>query len=280
MAINYVVRYSSNPVDAKSYDTERLRKEFLVQELMKKDEINLVYSMIDRYVVGGAVPVDKALKLEPIDPLKADFFLQRREMGVINVGGKGKVTVDGEEYVLENTNALYIGRGSKEITFSSEDKSNPAHFYMNSALAHKDYPSKKVTLEMADANAIGGQENASKRVLNKMIATGIVDTCQLQMGITVVEEGNVWNTMPVHLHERRMEAYFYFDVPEKQAVCHFMGQPEETRHIWVHNEQAVISPEWSMHAAAGTANYKFIWGMAGENMEFTDMDGYGPTDLK
>ncbi len=280
MALNYFVRYSSNPVDAKSYDTERLRKEFLVPELMKKDEINLVYTMIDRYIVGGAVPAEKTLKLEPIGPLKADFFLQRREMGVINVGGKGKVTVDGEEHVLKNTDALYIGRGTKEVSFSSEDKSNPAHFYMNSALAHKDYPSKKVTLDMADANAIGGQENASKRVLNKMIAAGIVDTCQLQMGITVVEEGSVWNTMPVHLHERRMEAYFYFDVPGKQAVCHFMGKPEETRHIWVHNEQAVISPEWSMHAAAGTANYKFIWGMAGENMEFTDMDGYGPTDLK
>jgi len=280
MAVNYQVRYANHPDDARQYDTERIRKEYLVQNLMTKDTINMVYSMIDRYIVGGVIPQDKELKLETIDPLKSDNFLDRREMGIINVGGKGIVRADGEQYELKTTDALYLGRGTKDVVFVSDNSNQPAHFYFNSALAHKAYPATKVTMDMADVTELGSQDNANIRVLNKMIAGGIVETCQLQMGITVVKQGNVWNTMPVHLHERRMEAYFYFDVPEEQAVCHFMGQPKETRHIFMHNEEAVISPAWSIHAAAGTANYKFIWGMAGENMEFGDMDGFGPKDLK
>jgi 4-deoxy-L-threo-5-hexosulose-uronate ketol-isomerase len=278
--VNYEVRYAMHPDDVRHYDTSRIRKEFLVEKLMESDKINMVYTMIDRMVVGGAVPAEKSLKLEAIDPLKASYFLERREFGTINVGGKGKVTVDGETFEMDTSDALYIGRGKQEIYFESTDKNNPARFYFNSALAHTSYPAKKVTLDMAEVVNLGSQENSSVRSLNKMIAGGIVDTCQLQMGITILEPGSVWNTMPVHKHERRMEAYFYFDLPEDQTICHIMGDPKETRHIWLQNEQAVISPSWSIHAAAGTSSYKFIWGMAGENKEFGDMDGAEPVELR
>lgn len=280
MAINYEVRYSTHPEDVRHYDTERLRKEYLVSGILKPGDINIIYSMIDRMVIGGAVPEEKSLKLETIDPLKASYFLERREFGTINIGGKGKVTVEGEVYELNRTDALYVGRGSKEVIFESEDKSNPARFYFNSALAHASYPTKKVTLEEAEAVHLGSEENSSVRTLNKMIAGGIVETCQLQMGITILKENNVWNTMPVHKHERRMEAYFYFDLPEGQTLCHIMGDPEETRHMWLVNEEGVVSPSWSIHTAAGTSSYKFIWGMAGENKEFGDMDGRKPDELR
>ncbi len=280
MKTNYEVYYAANPADVSTYNTERIRKEFLVPSLMKKDEVNMAYSFYDRLVVGGAVPGKKRLNLEAIDPLKAEFFLQRRELGVFNLGGQGQVIVDGEEYNMDYLDALYIGKNKKDVIFVSENDKKPAHFYFNSALAHTAYPVKKVTPDMADTNLIGSEDGASLRSLNKMIAGDIVETCQLQMGYTDVKEKSVWNTMPAHTHERRMEAYFYFEVDEGQVICHFMGEPKETRHIFMTNEQAVISPSWSIHGAAGTANYKFIWGMAGENKDFGDMDKTELTDLR
>jgi 4-deoxy-L-threo-5-hexosulose-uronate ketol-isomerase len=280
MKTNFEVRYANHPEDAKSYDTQKIRQEYLVQNLFNNNEVNLVYTMVDRCVAGGAMPVSETLELEAIDPLKAEFFLERREMGIINVGGKGAVIADGQEFNLDYTNALYLGKGTKKVSFKSNDKNNPAHFYINSALAHKEYPAKKVTLDMAEKVELGTVENSNVRTLNKMIAGDIVETCQLQMGITEVKNGSVWNTMPVHTHDRRMEVYMYFEVPEGQSVCHFMGQTHETRHIWMQNKEAVISPVWSLHAAAGTSSYKFIWGMSGENKEFTDMDGCAIPDLR
>ena len=279
MAIRYEMRYATHPDDAVSYDTKRLRKEYLVENIMISDEIRLVYSFYDRFIVGGAVPVHQQLLLEPIDPLKADYFLQRRELGVINVGGPGTVRVDGKEYDLEYKDALYIGRGVKEVVFISKDQDKPAHFYLNSANAHKEYPVKRVTLEDAEVVNLGAPETSNERQINKLLVHGVVDTCQLQMGMTELKTGSVWNTMPAHVHSRRMEAYFYFEVPEGQAICHFMGDPKETRHIWLRNEQAVISPPWSIHSAAGTSNYVFIWGMAGENLDYGDMNFSEPTDL-
>ena len=280
MATIYEERYSYHPEDFKSYDTERIRKEFLVEKLMDAGNIHLVYSLAERYIVGGAVPVDNGLLLETIDPLKAEYFCERREVGIINVAGAGSVLVDGTEYKLNFKDALYIGKGSQEVIFKSDDAANPAHFYINSAPAHKEFPTKHVT--MGDANVIhlGALETSNERDINQLLINGVVETCQLQMGMTELNTGSVWNTMPPHLHSRRNEVYFYFDVPEGQTVCHFMGEPDETRHIWLQNEQAVISPSWSIHSAAGTSNYIFIWGMAGENLDYTDMDIIQPTELK
>ncbi|MFC2091097.1 5-dehydro-4-deoxy-D-glucuronate isomerase, partial [Bacteroidota bacterium] len=207
-------------------------------------------------------------------------FCDRREVGVINVGGTGTVTIDGTEYVLKYKEAIYIGAGTREVTFSSESKKKPARFYFNSAPAHKEYPVKHIRLSDADSVELGSLESSNHRRINKLIVNSVVDICQLQMGMTELKAGSVWNTMPAHLHSRRMEAYFYFEVPDDQAVCHFLGDPKETRHIWLHNEEAVVSPSWSIHAAAGTSNYIFIWGMAGENLDYGDMDAYGPRDLK
>lgn len=280
MATIYEERYNYHPEDFKSYGTERIREEFLVEKIMDPGNIHLVYSIIERYIVGGAVPVDGDLVLETIDPLKAEYFCERREVGVINVAGSGSIVVDGTEYKMGFKDALYIGKGSKEVIFKSDDASSPAHYYINSAPAHKEYPVKHVT--MGDANVIhlGAMETSNERNINQLLISGVVDTCQLQMGMTELNTGSVWNTMPPHLHSRRNEVYFYFDVPDGQAVCHFMGQPDETRHIWLQNEQAVISPNWSIHSAAGTSNYIFIWGMAGENLDYTDMDAIAPTELR
>jgi len=280
MATIYEERYSYHPEDFKSYDTERIRKEFLVEKVMDAGNIRLVYSLAERYIIGGAVPVNNDLVLETIDPLKADYFCERREVGVINVAGAGSIVVDGTEHKLNFKDALYIGKGSKEVIFKSDDAANPAHFYINSAPAHKEFPTKRVT--MGDANVIhlGTLETSNERDINQLMINGVVETCQLQMGMTELKTGSVWNTMPPHLHSRRNEVYFYFDVPKEQAVCHFMGQPDETRHIWMQNEQAVISPSWSIHSAAGTSNYIFIWGMAGENLDYTDMDIIQPIELK
>ncbi len=278
--MNYELRYASHPADAKNYDTARLRKEFLVETIFTPDDINLVYSMYDRYLVGGIMPVEKSIKLEPVDDLKADFFLQRRELGIINVGGKAIITVDGERYEIGYKEMLYIGRGKKDVVFQSADKAQPAKLYINSAPAHKEFPCKKVTREIADVLELGSLEGSNARRINRMIIGGVVDTCQLQMGMTELQPGSVWNTMPAHVHNRRMEAYFYFEVPEDQAICHFMGQPDETRHLWMHNEQAVLSPSWSIHSAAGTSNYTFIWGMAGENLDYGDQDFSKNTELK
>jgi 4-deoxy-L-threo-5-hexosulose-uronate ketol-isomerase len=280
MALIFEERFATHPDDAKNYDTTRLRKEFLIEKVMATGEIHLTYSQYDRYIVGGAVPQHASLKLESIDPLKSTFFCERREIGIINVGGKGTVSVDGSRHALDFKEALYIGRGSKEVIFESEHPEKPAHFYINSAPAHKEYPTKKVTLKEADVLDLGSLEESNARRINRLIINSVVETCQLQMGLTELKPGSVWNTMPAHTHSRRMEAYFYFQVPEGQAVCHFMGDPKETRHIWMKNEQAVLSPTWSIHSAAGTSNYSFVWGMAGENLNYGDMDIVNPDQLR
>lgn len=280
MEINYEVRYASHPEDAKAYDTDRLRREFLIENLMRPDRIQLVYSMYDRLVVGGAVPVKEELELRPVDPLKAPYFLHRRELGIINVGGNGWITVDGERFELGYKEALYVGKGDRKVVFGSTDSTCPARFYINSAPAHTTYPDRKVTKAEAVVVEMGSLEESNHRVINKLIVSQVLPTCQLQMGMTELKPGSVWNTMPAHTHDRRMEAYFYFEVPEKQAVCHFMGEPKETRHLWMKNEEAVISPVWSIHSACATSNYTFIWGMAGENLDYGDMDMAAPQDLK
>ncbi len=274
------VRYAVHPEDVKSYGTDRIRKEFLVEKVMVPGEINLVYSFYDRYIVGGVVPTAKPVKLETYDELKADFFLSRREMGIINVGGDATVTADGEVYTLKYKEALYLGQGVKDVVFESVNANEPAHLYLNSAPAHKALPSRHITLGDANVLQLGSLETSNERQINQMIVKEVVETCQLQMGMTELKPGSVWNTMPAHTHNRRMEAYFYFEVPENQAICHFMGQTDETRHIWMKNEEAVLSPSWSIHSAAGTSNYIFIWGMAGENLDYTDMDIRQPNELK
>jgi 4-deoxy-L-threo-5-hexosulose-uronate ketol-isomerase len=275
----YTIRYASNPVDANNYDTRRLRDDFLISKLFTDNGINLVYSLYDRYIVGGACPGNTDLPLETIDPLKSEYFLERRELGVINVGDKGSVLVDGTEHVLEFKEALYIGRGARDVIFRANTGSKPL-FYLNSAPAHTEYPTKKITQADAEVVELGSLKTSNERVIRKLIVHSIVNTCQLQMGMTTLAEGSVWNTMPAHVHNRRMEAYFYFELPEDQAVCHFMGEPDNTRHIWMHNNEAVLSPPWSIHSGAGTSNYSFIWGMAGENLDYGDMDGCKTTDLR
>jgi 4-deoxy-L-threo-5-hexosulose-uronate ketol-isomerase len=274
------LRYASQPFDAKQYDTVRLRKEFLIENVFEEDEISLVYSMYDRYIVGGAMPVLKELSLTTPAELKAEQFLDRREMGIINVGGNALINAGGIVFELGFKEALYIGKGTRDLFFKSVETKYPAKLYINSAPAHHSYPTKKVTRTEAEVVVLGNPEYANHRTINKLIVNSIIETCQLQMGMTELKTGSVWNTMPVHTHNRRMEAYFYFEVPEKQAICHFMGDPDETRHIWMKNEQAVLSPSWSIHSAAGTANYTFIWGMAGENLDYGDMDIRQPDTLK
>ncbi|MBN2767102.1 MAG: 5-dehydro-4-deoxy-D-glucuronate isomerase [Paludibacteraceae bacterium] len=280
MKTNYEVRYASHPQDAKQYDTARLRKEFLVEKIFTTNEVNMVYTLFDRLVVGGAMPVNETLVLEAIDPLKSEFFLSRRELGTYNVGGPGKLTVDGVVFELNFKEALYLGAGDRKVTFESIDAANPAKFYFNSAPAHKTFPDRKVTKADAIVMELGSLETANHRNINKMLVCQVLETCQLQMGMTELATGSVWNTMPAHTHSRRMEAYFYFEVPEEQAVCHFMGEPTETRHIWMKGDQAVISPEWSIHSAAATSNYTFIWGMAGENLDYSDQEFSKIVDLK
>lgn len=281
MKTNYELRYASNPVDAKTYDTSRLRKDFLIETLFVEDEVNMVYSMYDRMIVGGAMPVKEKLKLEAIDPLKAPYFTTRREIGIFNVGeGVGVVQVGEEVFELGFKEALYIGSGERDVFFESKDQACPAKFYFNSTTAHKCYPCKKVTKADAISVHMGSLEMSNERTINKMLVNQVLPTCQLQMGMTELATGSVWNTMPAHVHSRRMEAYFYFEVPESQAVCHLMGEPQETRHIWMKGNQAVLSPEWSIHSAAATYNYTFIWGMGGENLDYGDQDFYEITDLK
>jgi 4-deoxy-L-threo-5-hexosulose-uronate ketol-isomerase len=280
MKTNYELRYASNPVDAKSYDTARLRKDFLIEGLFVNNEVNMVYSMYDRMIVGGAMPVDEKLKLEAIDPLKSPYFTTRREIGIYNVGGKGKVIVGDEIFELNFKEALYVGKGERDVLFISDDADNPAKFYINSTTAHTSYPCRKLTKADAISVRTGSLEMSNERTINKMMVNQVLPTCQLQMGMTELAVGSVWNTMPAHVHSRRMEAYFYFEVPEGQAVCHLMGEPQETRHIWMKGDEAVLSPEWSIHSAAATHNYTFIWGMGGENLDYGDQDFYEITDLK
>ncbi|WP_026473291.1 5-dehydro-4-deoxy-D-glucuronate isomerase [Alkaliflexus imshenetskii] len=278
--MQWELRYAAHPADAKNYDTERLRKDFLVEDLFSSGIIKVVYSMYDRFIVGGAMPTKAGSKLEPFEELKAQYFLQRREIGFINVGGPAVIKADDVEYKLGYKEALYLGSGNQNVVLASEDEANPAKLYINSAPAHKQYPNKKITLADAEVVVLGALETSNHRQINKLMVNSVVETCQLQMGMTELKPGSVWNTMPPHTHNRRMEAYFYFEVPENQVVCHFMGQPDETRHIWMKNEQAVISPSWSIHSAAGTSNYTFIWGMAGENLDYGDMDTRQPSELK
>jgi 4-deoxy-L-threo-5-hexosulose-uronate ketol-isomerase len=274
------IRYAVHPDDFKSYDTARLRKEFLIEDIFLNDEISLVYSMYDRFIVGGAMPCKEALFLEPVDELKAGFFLERRELGIINTGGPAEVECDEDTYSLAFKEALYIGMDTRKVIFHSADPNNPARLYLNSAPAHHKYPSKKVTRQEAEIAVMGSPEASNHRTINKFLINSVVPSCQLQMGMTELKTGSVWNTMPVHTHNRRMEAYFYFEVPDKQAICHFLGDPDETRHIWLRNDQAVLSPSWSIHSAAGTLSYTFIWGMAGENLDYGDMDVRYPDTLK
>lgn len=280
MKNSFKVRYAASPQDVKSYDTARLREEFLIENLMEANSLNLVYSHYDRFITGGVVPVDFSLKLETFEPLKSDYFLERRELGIINVGGSGSVLVDGELFELDYKEALYVGRSHEEVIFDSDDAANPAKFYLNSSPAHKVLPTKKISKNDAEVVELGSMETANARTIRKLIVNSVVETCQVQMGMTELKSGSVWNTMPAHVHDRRMEVYFYFEIPEEQAVCHFMGEPQETRHIWMGNNQAVISPPWSIHSGSGTSNYTFIWGMAGENLDYGDMDFCKITDLK
>lgn len=273
------LRTAASPRDVKHYTTDRLREEFLVQDLFVKDEVKMVYSHIDRIIIGAAVPT-KSLSLDAGSELRAEYFLQRRELGVINIGGTGKIKIDGNEYILEYKYGMYIGMGSKEIEFISEDENNPAKFYFNSAPAHKTYPTVLIKPEDCVTVELGSLEEANHRVIRKYILPGQVESCQLVMGMTQLKPGSVWNTMPCHTHDRRMEVYLYFEVPENNFVMHYMGEPTETRHIVTRNEEIVISPSWSIHSGVGSKAYTFIWGMVGENQDFDDMDAVKMSDLR
>ena len=286
--MSYSIQHACHPDDVKHYDTNARRSHFVMPAVMENNKINLTYSMYDRLIFGGVVPVSTTVKLETIDPLKAEYFLERRELGIINTGGQGIVRVDGKEYELNFKDALYVGRGNKEVTFRSKDASNPARFYLYSTTAHHAYKTQLITIDgrkgSIKANRIkaGKMEESNDRIINQLITNNVLEEgpCQLQMGLTELMPGSVWNTMPAHTHSRRVEAYFYFNVPEGNAICHLMGEPQETRVLWLHNEQAVMSPEWSIHAAAGTSNYMFIWGMGGENLDYGDMDKVQYTEMK
>jgi 4-deoxy-L-threo-5-hexosulose-uronate ketol-isomerase len=269
--------YAVHASQFNTFSTQQLREHFHLGNLFLPDEISLVYTHYDRYIVGGAMPATKSITLQTIDALKASYFLERRELGVINVGKPGTISVDGKKYELQNKEALYVGRGAREVIFHA---SAGTLFYINSAPAHHAYPTRKVSLQEADTVEVGSAETSNHRIIRKLLVNSVLETCQLQMGLTELQKGSVWNTMPPHTHDRRMEAYFYFDIPEKQAVCHFIGEPNETRHIWMQNNEAVLSPPWSIHSGAGTSNYSFIWGMAGENLDYGDMDVVQPSELK
>lgn len=285
------VRTAASPKDVKFYDTERLREEFLIQGLFIPGQIKMVYSHIDRIITGAAVPADNEIALTAGEELRADYFLDRREMGVINIGGAGTINVDGKKFAVGHKDGMYIGRGSKDISFASDSSSEPAKFYFNSTPAHTSYPTVLIRLEgtpsddvviIKDENKVelGTLEESNHRVINKFILPGQVQSCQLVMGMTALKPGSVWNTMPCHTHDRRMEVYLYFDIPEDAFVTHYMGEPSETRHIIMRNEEAVISPSWSIHAGSGSRAYTFIWGMAGENQTFSDMDNVDNKDLR
>jgi len=274
------IRNAVNPRDFKTYDTDRLREEFLIPVLFIEDEIKLVYSHIDRIITGGAMPIVRPLTLDAGAELKADYFLQRRELGVINVGGKGTITVDGTVYEMNPRDGMYIGCGNREVVFASENPAEPAKFYLSSCPAHTQYPTVRIDITKAKKVPCGTAENCNKRVINQYIHPEVMKSCQLTMGLTQLESGSNWNTMPCHTHDRRMEVYMYLDMGPEDVVFHLIGEPDETRHIIMHNEQAVINPSWSIHSGVGTKNYTFIWSMCGENQEFTDMDGVKTEDLR
>lgn len=274
------VRYANHPNDSKNYDTQKLRDNYLVEEVFKADDILLVYSHQDRIIAGGVMPVNKVLKLETSDALRAAYFLERRELGIINIGGAGRVTLDGKVYDVKPKDGLYVGMGTKEVLFSSVDANDPAKFYIASSPAHKTYPTYYIDFDKANHRPCGDAKTLNKRVINQYIHPDVCQSCQLAMGMTDLAEGSGWNTMPSHTHERRMEVYFYFNIKPGQIVFHMMGEPKETRHIVMHNEQLVISPSWSIHSGIGTSNYSFIWAMCGENQDFDDMDNIDNTDLR
>ena len=273
-------RYANHPEDSKHYTTEELRKHYLMETVFVADEVNLIYSHVDRVIAGGIMPVETEVKLEGCKELGSEFFLERRELGLINIGGSGKVILDGVEYKMASKDGLYVGMGVKEITFISDSAENPAKYYVNSAPAHVAYPTVKIDIANANAVHLGDLENSNKRTIFQYVHPAVCKSCQLLMGMTVLDPNNMWNTMPTHTHERRMEVYFYFNMDENTRVFHLMGQPHETRHIVMANEQAVISPSWSIHSGVGTKNYTFIWGMAGENQTFTDMDHIAMDQLR
>ncbi|MDK0796484.1 5-dehydro-4-deoxy-D-glucuronate isomerase [Clostridium perfringens] len=265
-------RYANNPKDSKRYDTEELRENYLVEDIFKDDQIELVYSHVDRIIFGGIKPVYKELKLEAGKEMGVDYFLERRELGIINIGGKAIVTIDGTEYELKEKDGLYVGKGNKEVSFKSVNPEEPAKLYVNSVPAHKKYETVKIDIEKANPVRLGDNKTLNKRTIYQYVHPNVCESCQLLMGLTMLEPGNAWNTMPCHTHERRMEVYFYFDMDEDTRVFHLMGEPTETRHLVVKNEECVISPSWSIHSGVGTSNYTFIWGMCGENKTFDDMD--------
>ena len=278
------IRYSASPNDVKRYTTEELRKEFLIENLYEADSVVAVYSHVDRMVTLGCMPVHETVSIDKGIDIWANFgtkyFLERREIGIFNIGGAGSIRVDGKVYELGYKDCLYITMGAKEVLFASADPAHPAKFYMVSAPAHRSYETRLLKLADANKRPTGEMETSNKRTINQFIHPAVLKTCQLSMGMTVLEPGSVWNTMPAHTHERRMEIYMYFEVPEHQVVFHMMGQGQETRHIVMHNEQAVISPSWSIHSGAGTSNYTFIWAMGGENQEFDDMDNIPTENLR
>ena len=294
--VNYKIQTACHPDDVKNYDTERLRSSFLMEKVMSPDEINLTYTLYDRLIYGGAMPVNKTLILETFDELKAEHFLDRRELGVINVGGAGVVTVDGKEYPMNFKEGLYVGCGKKEVTFKSVSAENPAKFYINSTPAYKEYVTQLITTNqkadpkkyaIAKQERYGKPEDSNDRIVNQLIVSPVLTkvkgggTNQLQMGLTELQPGSVWNTMPAHTHTRRMETYFYFEVKPGNAICHLMGEPKEQRLVWLQNEQAITSPEWSIHSAAGTSNYMFIWGgIGGENSKYNDKDEIPYTEMR
>jgi 4-deoxy-L-threo-5-hexosulose-uronate ketol-isomerase len=275
------IRYAVHPQEAKKYDTAGLREHFLIERLFKPGEIVLTYSHVDRFIVGGVQPADAPVRLEA-DPkeIGAATFLERREIGIINIGGGGTVTVDGTVYTMGPKDCLYIGRGAKDVVFASDNPEAPAKFYFNSCPAHQTYPTVKAAISEATPRHLGSIEQSNERTIYQYIHEGGIKSCQLVMGMTLLKPGSMWNTMPCHTHNRRSEVYFYFDMPENGVVFHFMGEPHETRHLVVRNEQAVISPSWSIHCGVGTASYTFIWGMAGENQAFDDMDPVAMQDLR
>jgi len=275
------IRYASHPQEVKAFDTSRLRQEFLIESLFTADQLTLKYSHVDRFIVGGAVPVNGSIKLEADQQtMGAATFLERREVGIINIGGKGAVTVDGVVYEMESKDCLYIGLGAVDVQMASNDKAQPAKFYINSSPAHKNYPTVKAAISEAAPVHLGSISTSNERTIYKYIHSGGIQSCQLVMGMTLLKPGNMWNTMPCHTHNRRSEVYLYFDMPADGVVFHMMGEPEETRHLVVRNEQAIISPSWSIHSGVGTNNYTFIWGMAGENQTFDDMDAVAMGQLK
>jgi len=273
------IRFQNSPIETSRMTTQELRTNFLVDELIKNDQLQLVYSHYDRVITGGAKPVGGKLELENEPELRAGFFLERREIGIINVGGAGTIEAEGETFTLNKLDCLYLGKGTKQVFFKSNSQKDPSVYFLMSAPAHNTYPNRKLSKEEASPVSLGEIATANQRTIYKYIHADGIKSCQLVMGLTVLNKGSVWNTMPPHTHTRRMEAYFYFDVQEQHRVFHFMGEPNQTRHLLIANHQAILSPPWSIHSGAGTSNYSFIWGMAGENYNFTDMDQVAITEL-